>query len=135
MRALRRRGAIDQGPLQGLQGQGIVRTNKTIKVNVPPGVDTGTRLKMRGEGAQGSRDAAAGDLYVVLKVKEHPVFEREGDDIYVHTEVDFPTLCLGGEITVPVLGGETRAENTAGHAGGESISAERAWRAENQRLR
>ena len=43
---------------------------------------------------------------MVLKVREHPLFEREGDDIYVHTEVDFPTLCLGGEITVPALGGE-----------------------------
>ncbi len=62
---------------------------------------------MRGEGAQGLHDAVAGDLYVVLKVREHPVFEREGDDIYVHTEVDFPTLCLGGEITVPVLGSES----------------------------
>jgi molecular chaperone DnaJ len=99
-------GHIIRDPCRTCKGKGVVRTKKTLKINVPPGVDTGTRLKMRGEGAQGQHDSFAGDLYVVLKVKEHPVFEREGDDIYVHTEVSFPTLCLGGEIKVSILGGE-----------------------------
>jgi molecular chaperone DnaJ len=99
-------GHFIKDPCKTCKGKGFVRAKKTIKINVPPGVDTGARLKMRGEGAQGLHDSVAGDLYVVLKVREHPVFEREGDDIYVHTEVDFPTLCLGGEITVPVLGAE-----------------------------
>ena len=99
-------GRIIKDPCKKCKGKGSVRAKKTLKVNIPPGVDTGTRLKMRGEGAQGQHDSVAGDLYVVLNVKEHPVFERQGDDIYVHTEVSFPTLCLGGEIKVPVLGGE-----------------------------
>ena len=99
-------GHFIKDPCKTCKGKGFVRAKKTVKINVPPGVDTGTRLKMRGEGARGLHDSVAGDLYVVLKVREHPVFEREGDDIYVHTEVDFPTLCLGGEITVPVLGTE-----------------------------
>ncbi|MGD0229312.1 MAG: molecular chaperone DnaJ [Syntrophorhabdales bacterium] len=99
-------GFFIKDPCKACKGRGFVRSKKTLKVNIPPGVDTGTRLKMRGEGAQGQHDTVAGDLYIVLKVKEHPIFEREGDDIYVHTEVNFPTLCLGGEITVPVLDGE-----------------------------
>ncbi len=99
-------GYFIKDPCKTCKGKGFVRAKKTLKINVPPGVDTGTRLKMRGEGAQGPHDSVAGDLYVVLKVREHPIFEREGDDIYVHTEVDFPTLCLGGDITAPVLGGE-----------------------------
>jgi molecular chaperone DnaJ len=99
-------GHLIKDPCKTCKGRGFVRAKKTIKINVPPGVDTGTRLKMRGEGAQGLHDSQAGDLYVVLKVREHPIFERQGDDIYVHTEVDYPTLCLGGEITVPVLGAE-----------------------------
>ena len=60
---------------------------------------------MREEGAQGQRDSVAGDLYIVLKVKEHPFSSGRGRH-HVHTEVGFPTLCLGGEIKVPVLGGE-----------------------------
>ena len=99
-------GYLIKDPCKTCKGKGFVRTKKTLKVNVPPGVDTGVRLKMRGEGAQGLQDSAPGDLYVVLKVREHPIFEREGDDIYVHTEIDFPTLCLGGEIPTPILGGE-----------------------------
>ncbi len=99
-------GQVITDPCKACKGRGVVRSRKTVKVNVPPGVDTGTRLKMRGEGAQGLSDTAAGDLYVVLKVREHALFEREGDDVYVHTEVSFPTLCLGGEIMVPTLDGE-----------------------------
>ncbi|OPY61988.1 MAG: Chaperone protein DnaJ [Syntrophorhabdaceae bacterium PtaU1.Bin034] len=99
-------GQIIKNPCKTCKGKGFIRTKKTLKVTIPPGVDTGTRLKMRGEGAQGHHDTMAGDLYIVLKVKEHPVFERDGDDIYVHTEVHFPVLCLGGEIKVPTLEGE-----------------------------
>ena len=99
-------GQVITNPCKACKGRGVVRSKKTVKINVPPGVDTGTRLKMRGEGAQGLGDSAPGDLYVVLKVREHALFEREGDDVYVHTEVSFPALCLGGEITVPTLDGE-----------------------------
>jgi len=99
-------GHIIKDPCKACKGRGTVRAKKNLKINIPPGVDTGTRLKMRGEGGQGEHDTVAGDLYVVLKVREHPIFEREGDDIYVHTEVSFPILCLGGEIRVPTLDGE-----------------------------
>ncbi len=99
-------GRIITNPCKACKGRGYARAKKTVKVNIPPGVDTGNRLKVRGEGAQGQHDTSPGDLYVVLRVKEHPVFERNGDDIYIHTEVYFPTLCLGGDIKVPTLDGE-----------------------------
>lgn len=99
-------GQVITNPCKTCKGRGFVRARKNVKVNVPPGVDTGTRLKMRGEGGLGQHDTVAGDLYIVLKVREHPIFEREGDDVYVHTEVSFPILCLGGEIKVPTLDGE-----------------------------
>jgi molecular chaperone DnaJ len=107
-------GQVIKNPCKACKGRGTVRTKRTLKINVPPGVDTGTRLKMRGEGAQGQHDAAAGDLYVVLKVKEHSVFEREGDDIYSHAEIGFPTLCLGGEIKVATIEGEIGLKIPAG---------------------
>ena len=100
-------GKIIKNPCKACKGRGIERTSKKLKVNIPPGVDTGVRLKVRGEGGQGQHDSEPGDLYIVLKVKEHEVFQREGDDIYAHTDVSFPTLCLGGEIRVPTLDGET----------------------------
>ena len=115
-------GYIIKDPCQTCKGRGVVRAKKTIKVSVPPGVDTGSRLKIRGEGALGQRDSVAGDLYVVLKVKEHELFEREGDDIYVHTQVHFPVLCLGGVIKVPTLDGELELKVPPG------TSAERVFR-------
>jgi len=101
-------------------GRGYIRTKKNLKVNIPPGVDTGVRLKMRGEGAQGLRDTTPGDLYIVLRVKEHPVFEREGDDIVLHAEVHFPLLCLGGDITIPTVEGEAAIKLSPGTQPGKS---------------
>jgi molecular chaperone DnaJ len=83
-------------------------------------VDTGVRLKMRGEGAQGLHDTSPGDLYIVLRVREHHIFEREGDDIILHAEVHFPLLCLGGEITVPTVEGETAIKLAPGTQPGKS---------------
>lgn len=99
-------GHIIKNPCKSCKGKGFVKSKKTIKVNIPPGVDTGTRLKVRGEGVQGHHDTVAGDLYIVLKVKDHPIFERDGDNIFVHTELNFPLLCLGGDLKVPTLEGE-----------------------------
>jgi molecular chaperone DnaJ len=99
-------GHVIKNPCKSCKGKGFIRTKRNLKINVPAGVDTGTRLKVRGEGVQGHNDTVAGDLYVVLKVKEHPIFERDGENIFVHTEINFPLLCLGGEIKVPTLDGE-----------------------------
>jgi molecular chaperone DnaJ len=99
-------GFIIKDPCKACRGKGSVKTKKTLKIKVPPGVDTGARLKLRGEGAQGYGATTPGDLYIVLHVKEHPVFEREGDDISVQVDANFPLLCLGGDITVPTVEGE-----------------------------
>ena len=100
-------GFIIKDPCKACRGKGSVKTKKTLKIKIPPGVDTGARLKLRGEGTQGYGATTPGDLYVVLHVKEHPVFEREGDDISIQVDVNFPLLCLGGDITVPTVEGET----------------------------
>jgi molecular chaperone DnaJ len=100
-------GYFIKDPCAACKGKGHARTKKKIKVRIPPGVDTGARLKMRGEGAQSHGATVPGDLYIVLNVKEHSVFEREGDDIAVQVDVSFPLLCLGGDIKVPTVEGET----------------------------
>ncbi len=100
-------GFIIKDPCKVCKGKGSVKTKKKLKIKVPPGVDNGARLKLRGEGAQGYGATMPGDLYVVLHVKEHPIFEREGDDISVQVDVNFPLLCLGGDIVVPTVDGET----------------------------
>jgi len=100
-------GHIIKDPCKTCKGKGSIKTKKKIKVRIPPGVDTGMRLKLRGEGMQQFGDTVPGDLYVVLQVNEHQVFERTGDDITVQIDVSFPLLCLGGEFTVPTIDGET----------------------------
>ncbi|MCX5812340.1 MAG: molecular chaperone DnaJ [Proteobacteria bacterium] len=101
-------GYIIKDPCRTCRGKGQLKTKKKLKVKIPAGVDTGTRLKVRGEGMQGYADTHPGDLYVVLNVKEHHTFEREGDDIVVHIDVSFPLLCLGGEMFVPTLEGDIK---------------------------
>lgn len=107
-------GYIVKDPCKNCKGRGYIRTKKKITLNVPPGVDSDSRLKVRGEGAQGPHDSVPGDLFVVLRVKEHPIFDREGDNIFVHAEVNFPTLCLGGQIKVPTLEGEATIDVAPG---------------------
>ena len=107
-------GKIIKDPCKTCKGKGFVKARKKLTVKIPPGVDTGARLKMRGGGAKAEGDALPGDLYIVLRVKEHPVFEREGDDIHVYAQVNFPILCLGGEIKVPAVEGEINVKVAPG---------------------
>jgi molecular chaperone DnaJ len=101
-------GQIIKDPCKTCRGKGQIKTKKKVKVKIPPGVDTGSRLRVRGEGMQGYADTHPGDLYVVLNVKEHHTFERQGDDIIVRIDVNFPLLCLGGEIIIPTLEGDIK---------------------------
>ena len=86
-------------------GGGRVRREQAHKVNVPAGVDHGTRLRIRGEGEAGEPGAPAGDLYVILHVREHSVFARAGRHLICELPVSFSQAGLGGEIDVPLLGG------------------------------
>lgn len=107
-------GQVIKNPCKACKGRGSVKTKKKIKVKIPAGVDNGTRLKLRGEGMQQFGDTIPGDLFVVLQVREHEIFERAGDDIAVQIDVNFPLLCLGGEITVPTIEGEAPLKIPAG---------------------
>jgi molecular chaperone DnaJ len=107
-------GQIIKNPCKACRGRGYVRTQKKLSVKIPPGVDTGARLKLRGEGMLRPGDTIPGDLYIVLAVKEHHTFEREGDNIIVQVDVSFPLLSLGGTIKIPTLEGETDLDVPSG---------------------
>jgi molecular chaperone DnaJ len=80
-----------------------VSRERKLTVKIPPGIATGQRMRLSGEGEHGVAGGPPGDLYVVVHVKEHPFFKRDGDDLYCELSVAFPTLVLGGTIEVPTL--------------------------------
>ena len=88
------------------RGQGRLEREKTIELRIPPGVDTGTRLRVTGEGEPGPNGGPAGDLYVVLEVKEHAFFERRGADLYCTIPISIAQAALGAELQVPGLAGD-----------------------------
>ena len=88
------------------RGQGRVERERTLEVGVPAGVDSGTRLRMTGQGEPGTNGGPTGDLYIFLEVKEHAFFERRGADLYCTIPVSFPQAALGAKIKVPTLRGE-----------------------------
>lgn len=79
-----------------------------VTIKIPPGVDTGTRLRSSGNGEAGLRGGPAGDLYVFLNVKPHDLFERDGDDLICEMPIPFVTAALGGELEAPTLQGKKR---------------------------
>ncbi|MGZ8096266.1 MAG: molecular chaperone DnaJ [Methylosarcina sp.] len=87
-------------------GQGRVQEIKTLSAKIPAGVDTGDRIRLAGEGEAGENGGPSGDLYVQIQVKEHPIFTREGANLYCEVPISFPTACLGGELQVPTLDGK-----------------------------
>lgn len=88
-------------------GEGRTHAEKTLSLKIPPGVETGTKLRLSGEGELGNNGGPPGDLYVVLTVKEHPFFTREGDDILYDAQISFMQAALGGKIVVPTLKSNT----------------------------
>jgi molecular chaperone DnaJ len=80
-----------------------VEKPKTLSVNIPAGVDDGTRIRLSGEGEAGARGAPAGDLYIFLHLKRHSVFQRDGSTLFCKVPISFTTAALGGSITVPGL--------------------------------
>ncbi len=87
-------------------GQGRVQETKTLSAKIPAGVDTGDRIRLAGEGEAGENGGPAGDLYVQIQVKEHPIFTRDGANLYCEVPISFPTACLGGDLQVPTLDGK-----------------------------
>jgi molecular chaperone DnaJ len=98
-------GSIIENPCKACAGEGRRRGKKELSLKIPAGVETGSRLRLTGEGDAGPNGGPPGDLYVVLSVAEDDVFTREGDDVVVRMELPFPTLVMGGEVEVPTLEG------------------------------
>lgn len=90
-------------PCHSCHGEGRVYKQKNLQVKIPAGVDTGNQLRLAGEGAAGENGAPAGDLYVVIHVQDHHIFERDGNNLYCEVPISFTMAALGGEIEVPTL--------------------------------
>jgi molecular chaperone DnaJ len=99
------RGQVITDPCGSCRGQGRVRKQKTLSVKVPAGVDNGDRIRLSGEGEAGRNGGPSGDLYVEVRVLDHPIFERDGAHLSCEVPVSFATATLGGSIEVPTLGG------------------------------
>jgi molecular chaperone DnaJ len=100
------------------RGQGRIEKERIIELRIPPGVDTGTRLRVQGEGEPGPNGGPTGDLYVVLDVKEHPYFERRGADLYCTIPISITQASLGVELQVPGLGSEEKLKIPEGAQSG-----------------
>ena len=98
-------GKIIPDPCETCHGAGRVRRHKTLSVKIPPGVDQDDRIRLSGEGEAGVNGGPSGDLYVVISLKAHPVFQREGSDLHCEMPISFATAALGGEIEIPTLDG------------------------------
>lgn len=98
-------GSIIGAPCQHCDGTGRVRTKRSIKVKIPSGVDSGSRLRIHGEGEAGERGGGRGDLYIFIQVRPHEIFERHDADIYCEIPIGFATAVFGGEAEVPTIEG------------------------------
>jgi molecular chaperone DnaJ len=99
-------GQIISNPCSTCRGAGRVQKEKKLTVRIPAGIATGQRLRLSGEGEAGPGGGPSGDLYVVIHVQEHPFFQRDGNDLYCEIPLNFTTLALGGDITIPTLDGD-----------------------------
>ena len=116
------RGTVIENPCRVCRGEGRVDKPQTLKVDIPAGVDTGTRIRLSGKGEAGQRGAPPGDLYIFLHVKPHPVFEREGTTLATRVPVSFTTAALGGCVEIPELDGSTnRLEIPVGIQSGKQL--------------
>lgn len=107
-------GEIIDDPCKACSGKGYVQREKSLSVTIPAGVDTGDRIRLSGEGEVGERGAPSGDLYVEVRVKPHPIFERDGSNLICDVPLDIATAALGGEIDVPTLDGRVKLKIPAG---------------------
>ncbi len=107
-------GRIIKTPCEECRGAGRVEREKTMEVKIPAGVETGSRLRITGEGESGMGGGPAGDLYVIIHVKEHEQFERQGSNLYSSVPITFAQAALGAEITVQTLDGQQQLKVPAG---------------------
>lgn len=101
------RGSLIEDPCRVCRGEGRVDRPQALEVDIPPGVDTGTRIRLSGKGEAGPNGAPAGDLYIFVHVREHDLFEREGTTLATRVPISFTTASLGGTVDIPDLDGST----------------------------
>lgn len=105
-------GKMIADPCKECHGAGRIKQHKTLSVKIPAGVDTGDRIRLAGEGEHGINGGPAGDLYVMVHLKEHAVFKRDGDDLHCEMPISFTTAALGGDIEIPTLDGHAKIKIT-----------------------
>jgi len=116
------RGQIIKNPCAACSGQGSVRKDRALNVSIPPGVETGTRIRLAGEGEAGMRGGPPGDLYIFVEVADHELFQRDGLHLHCAIPVPMTTAALGGEIEAPLLdGGRTRVKVPSGVQTGKQL--------------
>ncbi|MEW4447989.1 molecular chaperone DnaJ [Qipengyuania sp. JC766] len=103
------RGEVIETPCHSCRGEGRVDVEQKLDVEIPPGVDTGTRIRLSGKGEAGPRGAPPGDLYIFVHVRRHTVFEREGTTLLTRVPISFTKAALGGCVEIPDLGGDTHS--------------------------
>ena len=115
-------GQIIKNPCQTCHGQGRVEKNRALNVNIPAGVETGTRIRLAGEGEAGMRGGPPGDLYIFVEVTQHELFERDGVNLYCRVPVSMAKAALGGAIEVPTIdGGRGKVQIPAGSQSGRQM--------------
>ena len=115
-------GQVVKNPCRVCHGAGRVEKERTLSVNIPAGVETGTRIRLAGEGEAGLRGGPAGDLYIFLEVREHTIFQRDGVHLFCRVPVSITSAALGGEVEVPTIdGGRSRVKIPAGSQSGRQM--------------
>lgn len=114
-------GSVVKNPCKPCKGKGRTSKHKKIRLNIPPGVDTGTRLRVATEGEGGYLGGPPGDLYVEIRVKDHPRFERRGEDLFTEISVPYVQMLLGAEIEVPTVTGKAKVEIPKGLPSGGNV--------------
>lgn len=115
-------GQIVKNPCKVCNGAGRQQKERALSINVPPGVETGTRIRLSGEGEAGLRGGPAGDLYIFIEVREHELFKRDGIDLFCRVPVSMASAALGGEIEVPTIdGGRSRVRVPEGSQSGRQM--------------
>lgn len=114
-------GQIITDPCQDCRGKGRVKRRRCLSVKIPPGVENGSRLRLRGEGEEGLNGGPAGDLYIFILIEPHEFFQRQGNDLVCQIPISFPQAALGAEIEVPTLNGNKKVTIPKGIQSGEVV--------------
>jgi molecular chaperone DnaJ len=115
------RGKVVPDPCPACNGQGRLKKTKTLEVKIPAGIGEGMRIRSSGNGEPGTNGGPPGDLYIEIRVKQHEIFERDGDDLHCTVPIGLTTAALGGSIAVPTLGGTAQIELPEGTQHGKTF--------------